>query len=155
MLNLTEINRLMFSIFLSFFCLLILVKDRWHYVILVKELHQKQPPEVFYQKSILKNFANFTGKQACCFTKREALAQVFSCEFCEVFKSRFFTELPEWLKQKERKVYNFEILFSSMSLLRRDFHFPNIWLNSRITFALPEKCPNTQLFLVRIFLYSD
>ena len=24
--------------------------------------------------------------------KKEALAQVFSCEFCEIFKSTFFTE---------------------------------------------------------------
>ena len=26
------------------------------------------------------------------FIKKEALAQVFSCEFCEIFKNTFFTE---------------------------------------------------------------
>ena len=26
---------------------------------------QKQPPEVFYRKGVLKNFAKFTGKHLC------------------------------------------------------------------------------------------
>ena len=26
---------------------------------------QKQPPEVFFKKNVLKNFANFTGKHLC------------------------------------------------------------------------------------------
>ena len=30
--------------------------------------------------------------RACSFVKRETLAQVFSCEFCEVFKDTFFTK---------------------------------------------------------------
>ena len=30
--------------------------------------------------------------QACKFVKKEALAQVSSCDFCEVFKNTFFTE---------------------------------------------------------------
>ena len=30
--------------------------------------------------------------QACNFIKKETLAQVFSCEFCEVSKNTFFTE---------------------------------------------------------------
>ena len=30
--------------------------------------------------------------EACNFIKKEALAQVFSCEFCEIFKNTFFTE---------------------------------------------------------------
>ena len=28
--------------------------------------------------------------EACSFIKKESLAQVFSCEFCEIFKSTFF-----------------------------------------------------------------
>ena len=43
---------------------------------------QKQPPEVFYRNR----------SEACNFIKKEALAQVFSCEFCEIFKNTFFTE---------------------------------------------------------------
>ena len=30
--------------------------------------------------------------QACNFIKKETLAQVFSCEFCEISKNNFFTE---------------------------------------------------------------
>ena len=31
-------------------------------------------------------------KEACNFIKNEILAQVFSCEFCEIFKNTFLTE---------------------------------------------------------------
>ena len=66
-------------------------------------IHQKQLPEVFYKKGVLRNFAKFTGKhlcqslcfnrpQACNFIKKETLAEVFSCEFCEISKKTFFTE---------------------------------------------------------------
>ena len=30
--------------------------------------------------------------EACNFVKKETLAQMFSCEFCEISKSTFFTE---------------------------------------------------------------
>ena len=66
---------------------------------------QKQPPEVFYQKSVLRDFTKFTGKHLCqslSFNKvaglssatflKKRLAQVFSCEFYEIFKNNFFTE---------------------------------------------------------------
>ena len=67
---------------------------------------QKQPPEVFTKKCNLKSFAKFTGKHlfqsllfnevagfsACSFIKKETYAQVFPCEFWEIFKSTFFTE---------------------------------------------------------------
>ena len=62
-------------------------------------------PKVFCKKSVLRNFAKFTGKhlchsllclsppvpqpQACNFIKRETLAQVFSCEFYKIFKNTF------------------------------------------------------------------
>ena len=55
------------------------------------KLHaQKQPWEVFYKKSVLKNFAKFTEKhlwQSLFFNK-----VLFSCELCEIFKNIFFTE---------------------------------------------------------------
>ena len=56
------------------------------------------------RKVVLRNFAKFTGKHLCqsllfnnvpgpCnFIKKETLAQVFSCEFCEISKNTFFTE---------------------------------------------------------------
>ena len=60
------------------------------------------------RKGVLRNFAKFTGKhlcqslffnkvaglspEACNFIKKETLAQVFSCEFCEISKNTFLTE---------------------------------------------------------------
>ena len=70
------------------------------------------------KKDVLRNFAKSAGKhlcqslilnkvvgvspffnclisfqpQACNFIKKETLAQVFSCEFCEISKNTFFTE---------------------------------------------------------------
>ena len=57
------------------------------------------------RKGVLRNFAKFTGKHlckslffnkvagpACSFIKKETLAQVFSCEFCEISKNTFSTE---------------------------------------------------------------
>ena len=44
---------------------------------------ERQPPEVFYKKK---------RPQACNFIETETLVQVFSCEFCEIFKNIFLTE---------------------------------------------------------------
>ena len=82
-------------------------------------------PDVLCKKSVFENFAKFTGKHMCqslcnsavtvipvqqltnClsvfdhsasnFFKKETLAQVFSCEFCQIFKNTFFTEHIWWL----------------------------------------------------------
>ena len=64
-------------------------------------------PEVFCRKGVLRNFAKFTGKHlcqslffnkvaggACNFIKKETLAQVFSCEFCKIFKNTFSYRTP-------------------------------------------------------------
>ena len=48
-------------------------------------------------ENVLKNFPKFTGKflckwpQACNFIRKEALPQVFSCEFCKIFKNFYRT----------------------------------------------------------------
>ena len=56
------------------------------------------------RKGVLRNFAKFTGNcarvsffnrveaEACNFIKQETLAQVFSCEFCEISNNTFFAE---------------------------------------------------------------
>ena len=75
---------------------------------------------MFCRKGAVRNFAKFTGKQlwqslflskvadlrpatllrktlwlkAYNFIKKDTLAQVFSCEFCEISKTTFFTEQP-------------------------------------------------------------
>ena len=52
----------------------------WAYILSI----EKQPPEVFCKKCVLRNFAKIT--------KKMSLAQVFSCEFCDISKNTFFTE---------------------------------------------------------------
>ena len=42
------------------------------------------------------------------FIKKETLAQVFSCEFCEIFKNTFFTE-HLWTTASERVFLSYEI----------------------------------------------
>ena len=53
----------------------------------------------YINKSIFLNiiplgFMTFSGDigKACNFIKKETLAQMFSCEFCEISKNTFFTE---------------------------------------------------------------
>ena len=67
---------------------------------------QKQSPRgVLLSKGVRRNFGKFIGKHlceslffniklqaACNFIKKAALAQVFSCEFCEISKNTFFAE---------------------------------------------------------------
>ena len=53
-------------------------------------------PKVFRKKGALRNFTKFTGKHLCQslffnkLIKKETLAQVFFCEFCEISKNTFF-----------------------------------------------------------------
>ena len=67
------------------------------------------------KKGVLRNFANFTGKNLCQslffnkgFNKKETLAQVFSCEFCEISETTFSTE-HLW------KTNNFKISFTLLT----------------------------------------
>ena len=68
--------------------------------LILDSYRQKQLPEVFYKKGVLKNFSTFIGKHRCqsLFFKKlqawdlqlylyqkETLAQAFSSEFCEIF----------------------------------------------------------------------
>ena len=48
------------------------------------------------RKGVLRKFAKFTGKHLCqsLFNKKETLAQVFSCEFCELSKKTFSYRTP-------------------------------------------------------------
>ena len=55
------------------------------------------------KKGVLRNFRKFTGKHLCqsVFIKKETLAQVFCCEFCEISRNTFFREHLWWLLLKE------------------------------------------------------
>ena len=55
--------------------------------------------EMFFKTGVPKNFTKFTGKHLCqslFFNKVEidTLAQMLSCEFCEIFKNTFFLRTP-------------------------------------------------------------
>ena len=48
--------------------------------------------------------------EACNFIKKETLAQLLSCEFCEISKYTFFTDHFQWLLlafQSESTLYSF------------------------------------------------
>ena len=87
---------------------------------------KKQKQGCSIKKGFLKALAKFTGKhlcrvsfliklQACYFIKKEALARVFSCEFCEIFKNMFFTERLWTTASKETlfiiKLFVFSLVF--------------------------------------------
>ena len=58
--------------------------------------YRSSHPEVFCKKGVLRNFAKFTGKHLCqgLFFNKETLAQVFSCEFCEISTNNFSYRIP-------------------------------------------------------------
>ena len=69
--------------------------------------YRSRRPEVFFKKGVLRNFTKFTRKHLyqnlffnkrnfikTDFIKKEAQAQVFSCEFSEIFKNGFFYRTP-------------------------------------------------------------
>ena len=54
---------------------------------------EKQPPEVLFEKGVLKDFSKFTGKHLFSnFIKKGTLVQMFPREFWEIFKSTFFEQ---------------------------------------------------------------
>ena len=67
----------------------------WH------EINRGSHPDVLCKKGVLRSFVKFTGKhlrQSLFFkrvaVKKEILALVFSCEFCEISKNSFFDRTP-------------------------------------------------------------
>ena len=77
--------------------------------------HRSSRPEVFCRKGVLRKFTNFAGKPLCqslffnkvagCnVIKKETLAQVFFCEFCEISKNTFFHRTPLVAASADRHV---------------------------------------------------
>ena len=115
---------------------------RWNEMLLN---YRSSRQEVFYKKSVLRNFAKFTGKHLCQspdaynFIKRETLAQVLSCEFCEISKDTFSCRTPpvaaseiKW-KDNERIFWISQEKFLLRSRLKLIFHWniqPFIFLKS-------------------------
>ena len=83
-----------------------------HTSVKIIRLLQKQPAAMFHKKAILKNSATFRGKHLCWSLSLIKLqlfrpaTQVYSCEYCEIFKNTYF----------EEKIRTAASCFSSMSV---------------------------------------
>ena len=71
--------------------------DTWHAVVVLRNFAKftvKHLCQRFFFNKVVWDLRPFLIKlpEACNFTKKEALAQVFSCEFCGISKNTFFTE---------------------------------------------------------------
>ena len=107
----------------------------------LSQTYRSSRPQVFCEKGVLRNFTKFTGKHlcqslflnkvaACNFIKKETLAQVFSCEFCEISKTTFFTEYLWWL-----------LLDINISTIKESSSFISTLFPSEKSFTLVEiKC---------------
>ena len=97
---------------------ILIFKRGVHALRVIRSRHQR----CFVRKSGLRNFAKFTGKQlyqSLFFNKvfklyLKTLAQVFPCDFCEIFKNTF-------LQNSSERLLLFEILMKWES----DFHLSN------------------------------
>ena len=80
---------------------IILVISQYKYILIIS---RSSRPDMFCKTGVLRNFIKFTVKLLCQslfnksaglglqLIKKETLAQVFPCEFCEISKNIFFTE---------------------------------------------------------------
>ena len=64
-----------------------ILNDAKLYVNMNLKSYFKQNSEAVFQRCSVK-------KEACNFIKKETLAQVFSCEFCEISENTFFYRTP-------------------------------------------------------------
>ena len=61
-------------------------------------LFRSSRSQIFFRIDAFKNLAIFTGKQLCLqLYYIETPTQLFSCEYCEIFKNSFFIEIFRWL----------------------------------------------------------
>ena len=88
---------------ISFKCDKKLIQGQVSYKTLCLQSRFLSRPEVYCKKGVFRNFAKFTGKQLrqslffnnvvdlrpAALLKKEALAQVFPCEFCEMSENPF------------------------------------------------------------------
>ena len=60
-------------------------------------LFRSSLPEVFCDVGVYRNFTKFLQTWACNLIKKETLAQVFCCEFCEISENTFLIDNLWWL----------------------------------------------------------
>ena len=90
-------------------------------------MYRSSRPEVSC-KGVLRNFKKFTGKHLCqsFFLKKETLAHVFSCEFCELCKEKFFQRAPLVAAFYIVRTFVMKGLMVTY-VARKDFHEINLW----------------------------
>ena len=126
---------------------------------------QKQSSSYSVRKGILRNFAKFTGKYLCqslIFNKvaglrpatllKKRLAQVFSCEFCEIFKNNFFYGTTTVATSDSSLPVIRTGGYLNLPLILGDFHFPWFFLNKLL--QISTRYSNLQLFEI-LFVRSD
>ena len=103
-------------------------------------------PEVFCKKAVIRNFAKFTGKHLCqsllfiknCrhkasasnFIKKETLAQVFFCEFCEISRNNFCYRIPPVAVSAQKQALTQLNLFNATDLFLYPLEiFKNLWFS--------------------------
>ena len=103
-------------------------------------------PKVFYEKGVLK-ISQYSEGNTCAtislliqlkvsgnFIKKEALAQVFSYEFCEIFKNTFFIDYQRWLLFE---TFSFGLFSVITKIFVADFeHVFVCWERYRIAIAV-------------------
>ena len=64
-------------------------------LVFIKNRYRSSRSIMFFKIDALENFAIFTGKHLCwSFLLIKLQTQVFSCEYCKIFKSSFFHRTP-------------------------------------------------------------
>ena len=61
----------------------------------------------------------FCRSEACNFIKKESLAQIFSCEFCEISKNTFFYRTPPVAASSNSETYSKPSQTSKMDLSKQ------------------------------------
>ena len=84
------------------------------------------------KKGVLRNFTKFTGNDllACSFIKKETLSQVFSWEFCEIYKNIFSTEHLRTIASvcNEQKLRKMDSSLTKRSQRSMDYVIEGNWL---------------------------
>ena len=82
-------------------------------------------PEVFCKKDVLRTSQNLQENtrvysdrpKACDLVKKETPAQVFFCEFCEIFKNTFFYRTPPVAASVCDAMTNIFLLFKTSEMI--------------------------------------
>ena len=89
---------------------------------------------MFFKIGVLEDFAIFTGKHLCLQVSfKETPTQVFSCEYCEIFKKSFFHRTP-LVVASENLGYDFNCKFIPETAIESPSkHFPLCFLQSFVS----------------------